>query len=80
MTDRVDAEVGVSIDDPGHAWVDATSRMTLDWPEVAVSATAHTRIDSDADAYHLRLDVETTEDGTVRWSRRFEHRYPRASQ
>lgn len=80
MTDRVDAEVGVSIDDPGRAWVDATSHMTLDWPEVAVSATARTRIESDADAYHLRLDVETTEDGKVRWSRRFEHRYPRAFQ
>src|SRR5262245_1474595 len=80
MTDRVDGEVGVSLDDPGRAWVDATSRTTVTWPEVAVSATAHTRIDSDVDAYHLRLDVETTEDGRVRWSRRFERRYPRAFQ
>jgi uncharacterized protein len=80
MTDRVDGEVGVSLDDPSHAWVDATSRTTVDWPEVAFTATAHTRIDSDADAYHLTLDVETTEDGRVRWARRFEHRYPRALQ
>ena len=80
MTDRVDGEVGVSLDDPGRAWVDATSSTTVTWPEVAISATAHTRIDSDADAYHLTLDVETTEDGTVRWSRRFERRYPRALQ
>jgi uncharacterized protein len=77
MTDRVEGEVGVWTDDPGRAWVDATSTMTLAWPEATVSATAHTRIDSDAEAYHLVLDVETTEDGEVRWSRRFEHRYPR---
>ena len=80
MTDRVDGEVGVSTEDPGRAWVDTTSSMTLTWPEVEVSATAHTRIDSDADAYHLRLDVETTEDGAVRWSRRFERRFPRQLQ
>jgi putative CocE/NonD family hydrolase len=80
MTDRVDGEVGVSIEDPGRAWVDATSTTTLSWPELTVSTTARTRIDSDAEAYHLRLDVEITEDGRVGWSRRFEHRYPRALQ
>ena len=80
ITDRVDGEVGVSLDDPGRAWVESTSTTTVNWPEVSVSATARTRIESDAEAYHLTLDVETTEDGRVRWSRRFEHRYPRALQ
>jgi uncharacterized protein len=80
MRDRVDGEVGVAIDDPGRAWVDAASSYTLVWPEVTVSAEARARVDSDADAYHLRLEVETTEDGAVHWSRRFERRFPRRLQ
>ena len=80
MRDRVDGEVGVAIDDPGRAWVDATSSYTLAWPQVTVSAGARARVDSDAQAYHLRLEVETIEDGRVRWSRLFERRFPRQLQ
>jgi putative CocE/NonD family hydrolase len=80
MRDRVDGEVGVAIDDPGRAWVDATSSYSLAWPEVTVAARARARVDSDAEAYHLRLEVETIEDGRVRWSRRFERRFPRQLQ
>ena len=80
MRDRVDGEVGVTIDDPGRAWVEASSSYMLAWPEVTVSAGARARVDSDAKAYHLRLEVETIEDGRVRWSRRFERRFPRQLQ
>jgi predicted acyl esterase len=80
MQDRVDGEVGVAIEDPGRAWVDATSIYTLVWPEVTVAAEARAHVDSDAEAYRLRLEVQTIEDGTVRWSRRFERRFPRRLQ
>ena len=80
MRDRVDGEVGVAIDDPGRAWVDATSSYLLVWPEVAVSAEARARVHADADAYHLLLEIRATEDGTVRWSRRFERRFARRLQ
>jgi hypothetical protein len=80
MRDRVDGEVGVALDDPGRAWVDATSGYTLVWPEVTVSAQARARVDSDADAYHLHLVVEATEDGAARWSRTFDRRFPRNLQ
>ena len=80
MRDRVDGEVGVAVDDPGRAWVNATSGYTLVWPEATVSTRAHVRVDGDADAYHLRLEVEAAEDGALRWSRRFDRRFPRRFQ
>ena len=43
-------------------------------------AEVRSRIDADAEAYHLRLDLATAEDGTPRWSRRFERRIPRHLQ
>jgi uncharacterized protein len=80
MRDRSDGEVGVALDDPGTAWVEATTHYTLEWPEATVSTRARARIDSDAEAYRLNLEVEATEGGAVRWSRRFERRFPRNLQ
>jgi hypothetical protein len=77
---RYGGTVGVSIDDPGRAWVEATATYTISWPEATVTAEARTRIESDANAYHLRLEVEASEDGTPRWSRSIERRIPRNLQ
>jgi len=73
-------EVGVSLEDAHHAWVDAKASYTLAYPEATVSAEVRSRIDADADAYHLRLEIDTAEDGEPRWSRRFERRVPRILQ
>jgi hypothetical protein len=76
----VGGEVGVDLDDPAHAWVDATTTYELAFPEATVSAKVHGRIDSGADAYHLRLEIATAEDDEPRWSRRFDRRFPRNLQ
>ena len=77
---RYGGTVGVSIDDPGRAWVEATATYTISWPEATVTAEARTRIESDADAYHVRLDVDTAQDGEPGWSRSIERRIPRNLQ
>ena len=71
------AIVGVSTDDPGRAWVDASSSYVLAWPEATVSADVRSRIESDANAYRVRLEIDASENGEVRWSRRFDRRFPR---
>ncbi len=77
MEDRNEGTVGVCLDDPGRAWVDASATYTIRWPEATVTAQARTRIQSDASSFRVRLDVETIEDGRPRWSRRFDRRIPR---
>ena len=73
-------EIGVSLEDHAHAWVDAKTTYTLAFPEATVFAEVRGRIDTDAEAYHLRLEIDTAEDGVPRWSRRFERRIPRKLQ
>ncbi|HEX6231263.1 MAG TPA: CocE/NonD family hydrolase [Actinomycetota bacterium] len=72
--------VGVSTDDPGRAWVEASASFELRWSEATVSSVVRSRIESDAAAYHARIELETSMDGTRRWSRRFERRIPRMLQ
>jgi predicted acyl esterase len=80
LEQRYGGTVGVSIDDPGRAWVDAGASYTLEFPEATVSTQARTRIDSDREAYHVRIELDVSEDGRPRWSRRFERRIPRRWQ
>jgi hypothetical protein len=77
IDERYAGTVGVSTDDPGRAWVDATATYTISWPEATVTAEARGRIESDAKAFHVRLQIDTTEDGQRTWSRRFDRRIPR---
>ncbi|MEX2421775.1 MAG: CocE/NonD family hydrolase [Actinomycetota bacterium] len=77
IDERYAGTVGVSTDDPGRAWVDATATYTISWPEATVTAEARGRIESDAKAFHVRLEIDTTEDGQRTWSRRFDRRIPR---
>ena len=80
MADRYEGLVGVSLDDPGRAWVEASARYEIAFPEATVAARARWRIDSDATTYRIALDLETTEDGEPRWSRRWERTFPRDLQ
>ncbi|MGA9160124.1 MAG: CocE/NonD family hydrolase [Actinomycetota bacterium] len=80
IVERNGGVAGVSIDDPGCAWVDASSRYVLAWPEATVSADVRSRIESDATEYRVHLEIDASEDGEVRWSRRFDRRFPRTLQ
>jgi len=72
--------VGVSTEDPGRAFVDASATYELRFPEARVQTASRLRIDSDAGAYRVRLDLDVREDDQVRWSRRWERRVPRNLQ
>jgi hypothetical protein len=56
-------EVGVSTTDPTHSWVTATTRYQLNWPEAQCAVEARMRIDSDAEAFNVVIDVDADLDG-----------------
>ena len=80
MAERVGGVVGVSIDDPGRAWVSATARYELTWPGTIVATEVRSSIESDAEGYRVHLEIDAEEDGSVRWSRRFDRRFRRDLQ
>ncbi len=80
LEQRYEGVVGVSTEDPGRAWVDASASYELGWTEATVRTRAHTRIDSDAEAYRVRIELRADRDGDARWSRTFERRIPRRLQ
>ena len=80
IAERVGGVVGVSIDDPGRAWVSATARYELTWPGTVVATEVRSRIESDAEGYQVHLEIDAEEDGSVRWSRRFDRRFARDLQ
>jgi uncharacterized protein len=83
IEERYEGEVGVSTEDPGNAWARATSRYVIRWPEADCATEARLDLRSDADAYHVVVDViaeELAETGIGRFERRFERRIPRRLQ
>ncbi len=80
IEERYEGTVGVSTDDPGRAWVEAKAAYRLSFPEATVSAEARNRIASDAEAYHVRIEIDAAENDEPRWSKRWERRIPRKLQ
>lgn len=83
VEERYDGEVGVSTEDPGNAWVRATSRYRIAWPEAVVATEARLDLRSDAETYHVVVDVVAEEEGgggIGRVERRFERTIPRRLQ
>jgi putative CocE/NonD family hydrolase len=77
LSERYVATVGVSTTDPGRAYNRAAATFKLQWPEVTVAAESRALLHSDADNFYLELQLDTSEDGDPRWSRRWERTYPR---
>ena len=86
VDERYEGAVGVSLTDPGKAWARARSRYVIRWPEVDCAAEATLDLHSDADAYHVVIEViaeELSDDvpaGIGRRQRRFERTIPRRLQ
>ena len=83
VEERYDGAVGVSTDDPALAWARGTAVYRISWPEAEVHTEAHLDLRSDADAYHVVIDVVAEEIGSevetagIRHERRFERTIPR---
>ena len=87
IQERYEGSIGVSTVDPGAAWARATSRYVIRWPEADCATEARLELRSDADAYHVVVDVVAEElgegEGVVgigRRERRFERTIPRRLQ
>jgi uncharacterized protein len=86
IDERYEGAVGVSETDPGAAWARAKSRYVVRWPEADCAAEATLDFRSDADAYHVVVEVvaeELSDDeatGIGRRQRRFERTIPRRLQ
>jgi hypothetical protein len=85
VEERYDGGVGVSTADPAAAWARADARYEIRWPEAHCVAEARLDLRSDADAYHVVVDVVAEElgggsDGIGRRERRFERTIPRRLQ
>ncbi len=78
--ERYEGEVGVSITDPGRAWVRARAVNVLRFPEATVGGEARWEIRSDALAYDVEVEASLTEAGERIWTRRFTRRIPRKLQ
>jgi predicted acyl esterase len=78
VEERYEGTAGVSTDDPARAWVIGTARYRVTWPEAEVVTEARLEVRSDADAYHVVVDVRAEEEGVgERLDRRTERRIPR---
>jgi predicted acyl esterase len=80
VEERYEGAVGVSTRDPGEAWARATARYVSRWPEAEVVTEARLDFRSDAEAYHVVVEViaaDLGEGGIGRHERRFERRIPR---
>ncbi len=87
IQERYEGVIAVSTTDPGAGWARATSRYVISWPEADCATEARLELRSDADAYHVVVDVIAEElgegEGVVgigRVERRFERTIPRRLQ
>ena len=83
VEERYEGRIGVSTTDPGRAWARATARYVIRWPEADCATEARLDLRSDADAYHVVVDVvaeELAETGIGRRERRFERTIARRLQ
>jgi uncharacterized protein len=80
ITDRYGGEIGVRWDEPGTAWAEGGVTFELEWPEVTVKTASHGRLETDADTWRLKLEVEVSENGELIRSRRWERTIPRDLQ
>ncbi len=71
VTDWYQGQVEVSLLDPGRSSATARCRFELAWPDVTCAADARLEMVSDADAFHVTIDLEVTEDGVPFAQRRW---------
>ncbi len=89
VRERYEGVVGVATSNPGRAWARASARYDIAWPEATVSAEAHLDLRSDAEAYHVVIEIVAAEhpegvedagDGIGHVERRYERTIPRRLQ
>jgi predicted acyl esterase len=80
VSEDYEGAVGVSADDPGKAWARARAAYRIEWPEATCATETHLALHSDAEAYHLVIDLSVQENGEAARERRWERVIPRQLQ
>jgi predicted acyl esterase len=80
FTDRYEGTVAVSTEDPGEARAEGRVSYEIEWSEATVRTEVRQSFTSDAETYHLELELDVSENGEPRWSRRWERQIPRQLQ
>jgi hypothetical protein len=73
-------EVTVSTVDPGRGRAVARATIRVTYPEVTAQSEARYTFSSDAETYHLHLELEVAEGDEVRWTRAWDRSFPRRLQ
>ena len=80
IEERYDGTVAVSTDDPAVAWATGGAVYRIAWPESTVRTEAKLDVRSDAETYHVVVEVVAEENGAVCHERRYERTIPRRFQ
>jgi len=80
IDESYEGSVGVSADDPAHAWARGRAEYRIAWPETTVRTEARLDVRSDAEAYHVVVELVAEENGSAVHERRYERTIPRQLQ
>jgi hypothetical protein len=72
--------VAVSPTDPGRSSASGRARFEIRYPEATVGSEVETSVESDRDAYRVKIDLRVSENGDERWRRGWERTIPRDLQ
>jgi hypothetical protein len=71
---------GVSTADPGTSFVTGGGAFELKWDRTTARAKTHMNLRSDKDNFYLELDLDVTENGKIKESKKWTKTYPRYLQ
>ena len=72
--------VGVSTIDPGQAYSDGEATFEMRWPEATCRTHTQVKVNSDRNAYRVRVELVASENGEERWRRSWDRTIPRDLQ
>ena len=78
--ERYAGTVTVSPVDPGHATAHGEAFFEMRWTEATCATEVTLDVESDREAYRVRIDLTVTEDGELRWRRAWDRTIPRDHQ
>ncbi len=77
VSDHYEGFVTMPVNDPARASAGGTVRFEIDWPEASVAVESRLKVVSDADDFHVDIELDAYESGTLVRDRRWSERFPR---
>ncbi len=77
MTDHYEGFATMPLTNPALATAGGTVRFAIEWPEVSVTVESRLRVESNADEYHVDIELDAYEFDELVAERRWSRRFPR---